>query len=95
MSPDRLRVLLTTEGYNHFREVPGRGLCGLKPMLFTAGLFVGLDEAGYAYRYCYGSYAEAFAALVEWDGAGHPSGPWIKLKGQGEDILGPGATSEL
>jgi hypothetical protein len=28
-----------------------------------------------------------------WDGADHPSGPWIKLKGLGIDLLNPLLTS--
>ena len=28
-------------------------------------------------------------ALALWDGQGHPSGPWIKCKGAGVDLLNP------
>lgn len=43
----------------------------------------------YAGRYCYEHAHEARAALVAWDGVGHPPGPWIKCKGYGIDLLNP------
>jgi len=50
---------------------------------------VGLDAVGYQRRYCYEHAADARAALMAWDGNGHPSGPWIKCKGAGIDLLNP------
>jgi hypothetical protein len=82
--------------YEQLREIPGLGLCGLSTtMMFTTGLMVGLDELGYAYRYCYEHQADAAAALAAWDGQGDPPGPWIKIKGHPDgERLGPGATSK-
>ena len=54
----------------------------VQSMLFTAGLFVGLDARGYRIRYCYPNLAAAIAALSRWDGRGFPPGPWIKEKGR-------------
>lgn len=79
-------------GYTELREIDGK-MCGLFRFMFTTGLMVGLDAGGYERRYCYEHGEDALAALVAWDGAGHPSGPWIKLKGMwgGErvDLLNP------
>jgi hypothetical protein len=78
--------------YMLLREVPGIGLCGIKPMMFTYSLVVRLDEMGYQWRYCYEYAADAVAAIKQWDGKDHPPGPWIKLKGLGmPELLGPGA----
>lgn len=34
--------------------------CGLMRMAFTTGLFVGIDEIGYSYRYCYESVKRSY-----------------------------------
>lgn len=63
---------------------------GVQPMLFTAGLFVGITPLGHEKRYCYARMSDALVALRAWDGVGDPPGPWIKEKPS--DRLGPGAT---
>lgn len=79
-------------GYTDLRQIDGKQ-CGLLGFMFTTGLMVGLDSEGYERRYCYEHQEDALAALAVWDGTGHPSGPWIKLKGMlgGErvDLLNP------
>lgn len=69
--------------YDHLRAVPGVGLCGIRKMNFTFGLFVGLDEGGCRGRFCYKTGEDAVEALKTWNGIGDPSGPWIKYKGEG------------
>jgi hypothetical protein len=77
--------------YDLTRQVPGVGLCGVQPQIYTVALMVGLDEMGYRYRYCYPTYMDATLALHTWDGKGDPPGPWIKLKGHpAGERLGPG-----
>jgi hypothetical protein len=88
-----LKQQLEEEGYVGLRLVPGRGVCGIRALITTYGIFCGLDETGYLYRYCYQYLRDAGPALRAWSGEGDPPGPWIVLKGQGEDRLGPGATS--
>lgn len=68
--------------------------CALLRFNFTWGLVVGLNESGYARRYCYEHEVDAAVALKSWDGAGHPKGPWIKCKGAGIDLLNPELTGE-
>lgn len=77
-------------GYVGVRQIAGKW-CGLHPFLFTFGLVVGLSDEGYERRYCYERLSEAADALQTWDGTGHPNGPWIKCKGAGIDLMGPGA----
>lgn len=91
-----LRVRLTEMGYNCVSLLPvTKEWAGVMPMLYTTGLFVGLNEWGYRLRYCYEKYGDARAALFEWDGSGDPPGPWIKAKGdKGGDRNGPGAKGE-
>jgi hypothetical protein len=83
--------LYKRHGYAFVRELPSGEWAGLMPMLFTVGLFVGLDDDGYRVRYCYERFPEALLALAAWDGKADPPGPWIKRKGAGGDVLGPGA----
>ena len=39
------------------------------------------------------AYRRALRALRDWAGQGHPSGPWIKCKGAGVDLLNPALTA--
>ena len=83
-----LTSMLLAAGYSDLR-VLGRELCGIKRFNFTTAVVVGLDVSGYQRRYCYEHDADARTALLLWDGEGHPSGPWIKCKGAGIDLLNP------
>ncbi len=76
-----LKAFLETEGYYEIREIPGRGLCGLRDFIFTTGLVIGMNEDLYYGRYCYSNKEDALKALNEWNGEGDPEGPWIKYKG--------------
>jgi hypothetical protein len=82
-------AFLAANGYTDIREIPGQGLCGLQKFVFTWGLVVDLSEESYGLRYCFETEAAARAALLAWDGQGHPGGPWIKCKGAGVDLLNP------
>jgi hypothetical protein len=87
------RTLSEGHGYKNLTEKPNLGICGIREFMFTSGLCVGLTDDGPGRRYCYDHYPDALAALKEWDGTGHPGGPWIKCKGTylGEpiDLLNP------
>lgn len=77
-------------GYAFPRQLPDGRWIAIQVMLYTTGLFVGLDPVGYAYRYCYESFGEAVLdAALRWNGDGDPPGPWIKRKGLGGDLLNP------
>lgn len=84
----RLASLLAREGYSNLARRNGT-LHGLQSFVFTTGLVVGLDATGYERRYCYERAEDTAQALSEWDGHGHPGGPWIKCKGTGIDLLNP------
>ena len=87
--PACLHSVVQENGYAGVREVPGQGLCGLLPFLLTWAVVVDLTEDCYGRRYCYEHQGDAAEALKVWDGQGHPSGPWIKCKGAGIDLLNP------
>ncbi|VTY23848.1 Uncharacterised protein [Xylophilus ampelinus] len=82
------RALLEAQGY---REIAMRNdlVCAIKDFAFTTALLVGIDPIGYSLRYCYEHAGDAEVALAEWDGTGHPGGPWIKCKGAGVELLNP------
>lgn len=88
-----LESQLKLQGYTDLKQVPKRGLCALLPMAYTTALVYGIDKYGYAGRYCYEHRADVEAAFKDWDGTSHPSGPWIKLKGLGMDLLNPELTA--
>jgi hypothetical protein len=68
--------------YYFIREVPGMGLCGIRPMFYTVGIFYDIDVYGcYKGRYCYGDLEAAKDALARWDRKPDPPGPWIARKG--------------
>lgn len=68
-------------GYRPAKILANGEVAGIIQMLFTWGLFVGIDEHGYRTRFCYPTRKEAETALLIWDGLGDPPGPWIKEKG--------------
>lgn len=76
-------------GYRNIRTLPDGRVVGLHPFLFTVGLVVGLTPTGYDHRYCYPDAESAWAAIIHWDGTGHPPGPWIKRKGRGGEFPNP------
>lgn len=83
---ERLRGLLEEEGYKDLRIIEGKGICGIRAFIYTAGLCYGLDETGYKGRYCY-PYEKVHQlafAYKTWTGKGDPSGDWVKHKGQTE-----------
>lgn len=89
----KLAAALADNGYQNCRLLPTGEVIGTHPMIYTTGLFVGLDMSGYRYRYCYEHRADAELAAATWDGAGDPPGPWVVEKGRGAgDRYGPGAT---
>lgn len=91
-SIDRTRLFqkaLLAMGYSDLKKLPCGALAGLLQFNFTHGLLVGLDTEGYERRYCFEHESDARKALEAWNGLGHPSGPWIKCKGAGLDLLNP------
>lgn len=88
MDRPQLIAFLAANGYTHLREIDGQ-VCGIQKYIFTWGLVVGLNMASYERRYCYEHEQDALEALSAWNGEGHPSGPWIKCKGDGIDLLNP------
>lgn len=76
MTADKIAFL----GYVAPRRLDDGRWVALLKMLFTTGLFVGIDQSGYQTRFCYEHMSDAIAALIEWDGIGDPPGPWIKEK---------------
>lgn len=69
-------------GYVAPRILESGEWAALRKMLFTTGLFVGLDDMGWRTRFCYDKPEDASQALLNWSGFGDPPGPWIKEKGK-------------
>lgn len=55
-------------GYARLRVVPGRGVCGILRFIYTVGVCYGLDETGYAGRYCFDTAQNAGLFLQDWNG---------------------------
>lgn len=92
MDNDKFIELLESpeHGYILVRRLPNGKYIGLHVLIFTIGLYVGLDEVGYNYRYCYENWGEAILAVTCWDGTGDAPGNWIVRKGKaGGDYPNP------
>lgn len=88
--PDALAKTLQDNGYQLARRLPTGEVAAIMSMIFTVGLFVGLDETGYRTRFCFPTFTDAALALLEWNGEGDPPGNWIKAKGApGGDRMNP------
>lgn len=68
---DSEEEILANHGYTNLREINGIA-CGVMRMLFTHGVCYGLDEYGYAGRYCFDTHLNASLFLKEWDGVTDP-----------------------
>ena len=88
MNQEEFQRFLRSQGYVSLVKLNGK-LCGLQSFIYTTGLIVGIDGITYERRYCYERLSEAAKALASWNGLNHPSGPWIKCKGVGIDLLNP------
>jgi hypothetical protein len=85
---EALAQSLSANGYTDIRMLHGQ-ICALKRFNYTTAVVVDIGVAGYQRRYCFEPQEIARAALWAWDGHRHPSGPWIKCKGFGIDLLNP------
>lgn len=81
---------LMEQGYTYVRQMKNGEWIGCMRMLYTVGLFIGLDEYGYRVRYCYKNTNDIMEALIIYEGEGDPPGMWVKEKGEGVNRLGPG-----
>jgi hypothetical protein len=61
---DDLRAMPLAAGYTDIRSVAAL-TCARQGLLFITALIVGLNEAGYAQRYCYEHGDEAWVALSD------------------------------
>jgi hypothetical protein len=68
-------------GYECPKQFPSGEWAALRGMAFTVAICIGLDESGYARRFCYPDALSALLALAQWDGVGDPPGPWLVEKG--------------
>lgn len=84
-----LKNKLEQEGYTQICEKEGRGICGIYRFVFTTGLVYGMDETGYAGRWCFETMCEATSELEKWNGIGDPGGEWIKHKGKSGEYRNP------
>lgn len=60
--------------YTYMRRLPDGRICGVHRLLMHWTMHVGIDEIGYAERYCYRSELRAIRALKEWNGTDDPEG---------------------
>lgn len=86
-----MKELLEKNGYTYVRQMKNGEWVGIAPMLYTWGLFVGMDEFGYKRRYCYEKFEDVMKAAVSYEGEGDPIGDWIKVKEENDERMGPGA----
>lgn len=78
-----IKYLKESDGYVEFRVIDGL-VCGVTPFMFTWGFVIGLNYAGYKYRYCFHDLLAALSALRTFDGTQDPE-DFIVRKGVGGD----------
>lgn len=59
-------------GYRSTRVIDGM-VCAVMRMIFTTGVFYGLDEVGYRGRFCFDTKQNAELFLKDWDGKTVPT----------------------
>lgn len=62
---------LEAHGYQNIRFV-NMQFCGIRRMMYTVGVFYGLDETGCRGRICFDTAQNAALFLAEWDGETAP-----------------------
>lgn len=65
------------EHYRLFGVLPDGRICGVHRLLFHWTMHIGVDDIGYAERYCFETFELAKTALETWSGEGDPEG-WHK-----------------
>lgn len=60
---NNLKNFLSYNGYYEIIELEDHSVAALSDLLFTTGLFMGLDEFGWEKRFCYDSQSTAYAEL--------------------------------
>ena len=85
ISMDLLKILVEN-GYIEIWLINGM-VCGLSAQVAITNwsLCIGLDETGYAFRYCFRTLLDARAAIEEFDFSKDPEN-FIVRKGLGEDF---------
>lgn len=64
MDEAAIRAMLADNGYEHVRQLPDGTWAGLTRLIFTTGLCVGMDDLGWAARYCFEQYDKALLELA-------------------------------
>ncbi len=64
--------------YVHLRWIEPVGWCGVHRLLFHWTMHIGIDETGYADRYCFERADQAIVSMELWNGEGDPPGDWHK-----------------
>jgi len=73
-------------GYYNPKKINGIW-CALCRFAFTTGLIVDIGPYGYKYRYCFENKSDAIDSLKLYEDVNeHPSGNWIKRKGEGGEL---------
>ena len=90
-----MQKILEDEGYMCVRRMKNGEWIGVSMQIYTCGLCVGLNEHEYKRRYCYEKLRYALIAASQYEGEGDPIGPWIKVKGEGGERMGPGAKGTI
>lgn len=79
----KLLEYLTAQGYSHLTRLHNRGMCGIKEMVFTWNICIGMDMSGMVGQFFFDTEKEAEFSIRNWrDGLVDPPGNWVKYKGE-------------
>lgn len=63
---------IVEEEYKNVKVIDGM-ICATNRMLYTTGVFYGLDSTGYRGRFCFDTELNAYLFLKEWNGQTPPT----------------------
>lgn len=61
-----------TAHYTMLGKLPDGSVCGVHKLMFHWTMHIGLDDIGYADRYCFATEQLAQMAMILWNGDGDP-----------------------
>jgi hypothetical protein len=62
--------------YTAIRQLPDGRWCGVHRLMYHWTLHIDIGDFGYEDRYCYNTEAQAYLAMMEWNGEGDPGHGW-------------------
>lgn len=77
MSNEQLIQRLQADGYFGVRELADGTVAGMGRLLFTTAIYLGMDETGWEFRFCYKDHQLARAEFAKLTSADDVPAGWV------------------